>query len=149
MRPLVSSPLRLREFLGAGGTGLNVTLPFKEEAHGLCHVLSARAKKARAVNTIFVHEDGTLAGDNTDGIGLVRDLKHNRRLVLKNKRVLLLGAGGAARGVLPALLDEKPARLFIANRTPERAAKLAERIRTPRAERRLREPRWRTPSIWC
>lgn len=118
----------LREFLATGGRGLNVTLPFKEEAHGLCHVLSARAKKARAVNTIFVHEDSTLAGDNTDGIGLVRDLKQNRHLVLKNKRVLLLGAGGAARGVLPALLDEKPARIYIANRTPERARKLTERM---------------------
>ena len=118
----------LREFLGAGGKGLNVTLPFKEEAFGLCHVLSPRAKKARAVNTVSVHADGNLAGDNTDGTGLVRDLRHNRRVTLKNKRILLLGAGGAARGVLPALLDEKPARLFIANRTPERAERLVERF---------------------
>ncbi|HEV2112234.1 MAG TPA: shikimate dehydrogenase [Gammaproteobacteria bacterium] len=118
----------LREFLASGGKGLNVTLPFKEEAAGLCHVLATRAKKARAVNTVFVHEDGTLAGDNTDGIGLVRDLRQNRRVTLKNKRVLLLGAGGAARGVLPALLAEKPARIYIANRTPERARKLLERL---------------------
>ncbi|HET7175413.1 MAG TPA: shikimate dehydrogenase [Gammaproteobacteria bacterium] len=118
----------LREFLASGGKGLNVTLPFKEEAAGLCHVLASRAKLARAVNTLFVHEDGTLAGENTDGIGLVRDLKQNRRVHLKNKRILLLGAGGAARGVLPALLDEKPARVQIANRTPERARKLTERL---------------------
>lgn len=117
----------LREFLASGGRGLNVTLPFKEEAYGLCHVLASRAKRARAVNTIFVHEDSTLAGDNTDGTGLVRDLRQNRKIALKGKRILLLGAGGAARGVLPALLDEKPARMYIANRTPERAMKLAER----------------------
>lgn len=118
----------LREFLASGGKGLNVTLPFKEEAAGLCHVLATRAKQARAVNTLFVHEDGTLAGENTDGIGLVRDLKQNRGVALKGKRILLLGAGGAARGVLPALLDEKPARVQIANRTPERARKLTERL---------------------
>ncbi len=120
----------LRAFLDLGGRGLSVTLPFKEEAYGLCHVLSARAKKARAVNTLTLQEDGTLAGDNTDGSGLIRDLKRNRRVVPKNKRVLLLGAGGAARGVLPALLEEKPARVQIANRTPERAVKLAERCKT-------------------
>lgn len=118
----------LREFLASGGKGLNVTLPFKEEAAALCHVLAPRAKLARAVNTICVHEDGTLAGDNTDGIGLVRDLRHNRHVSFKNKRVLLLGAGGAASGVLPALLEEKPARVYIANRTPERAKKLVERL---------------------
>ena len=118
----------LREFLGTGGKGLNVTLPFKEEAFALCHVVGPRAKKARAVNTLSVHADGNLAGDNTDGTGLVRDLKHNRHVTLKNKRILLLGAGGAARGVLPALLDEKPSRVHIANRTPERAEKLAERF---------------------
>ena len=117
----------LRAFLAGGGRGLNVTLPFKEEAYGLCHSLAPRAKRARAVNTLIVQEDGSLTGDNTDGTGLVRDLKQNRRVNLKNKRILLLGAGGAARGVLPALLDEKPARLYIANRTPERAMKLAER----------------------
>ena len=117
----------LREFLASGGKGLNVTLPFKEEAYGLCHVLASRAKRARAVNTLSVQADGTLAGDNTDGAGLVRDLRQNRRVTLKNKRILLLGAGGAARGVLPALLDEKPARIYVANRTPGRARKLAER----------------------
>ena len=122
--------LALREFLASGGKGLNVTQPFKEEAFGLCHVLTPRAKKAKAVNTLFVHDDGTLAGDNTDGAGLVRDLRQNHKLAIKNKRVLLLGAGGAARGVLAALLEEKPARVHVANRTPERAVKLAERFCT-------------------
>lgn len=118
----------LREFLASGGKGLSVTLPFKEEAYGLCHVLTPRAKKARAVNTLYVHEDGTLAGDNTDGVGLIRDLHQNHRLNLRSKRILLLGAGGAARGVLPALVEEKPALVHIANRTPERGRKLAQRF---------------------
>jgi shikimate dehydrogenase len=117
----------LRGFLAGGGKGLSVTLPFKEEAFALCHELTARAKKARAINTLAVREDGTLLGDNTDGAGLVRDLKHNRHMTLKGKRVLLLGAGGAARGVLTALLEEKPALVHIANRNPERAERLAER----------------------
>jgi shikimate dehydrogenase len=117
----------LRVFLDSGGRGLSVTLPFKEEAFAFCHVLAPRAKKARAVNTLTLQADGTLAGDNTDGDGLVRDLKQNRKLNLRNKRVLLLGAGGAARGVLMALMDEKPARIQIANRTASRAVKLAER----------------------
>jgi len=121
----------LREFLLSGGKGLSVTLPFKEEAYALCHVLAPRAKKARAVNTLFVHEDGTLAGDNTDGIGLVKDLRQNHRLALKGKRILLLGAGGAARGVLPALLDEKPALIYVANRSPERGRKLVQRFDNP------------------
>ena len=120
----------LRGFLAAGGKGLNVTLPFKEEAFALCHVQTARAKKARAVNTLTLQEDCTLSGDNTDGTGLLRDLRHNRHVTVKGRRILLLGAGGAARGVLPALLEEKPALVHVANRTPERAAKLAERFCT-------------------
>lgn len=120
----------LRGFLAAGGRGLNVTLPFKEEAFALCHVHTPRAKKARAVNTLTLQEDGTLSGDNTDGAGLLRDLKLNRKATLKGRRILLLGAGGAARGVLPALLEEKPALVHVANRTPERAGKLAERFCT-------------------
>ncbi len=118
----------LRGFLAGGGKGLSVTLPFKEEAFALCHELTSRAKKARAINTIAVRDDGTLLGDNTDGAGLVRDLKLNRHLVLKGKRVLLLGAGGAARGVLAAILEEKPALVHIANRNAERAVRLAERF---------------------
>ncbi|HVA55452.1 MAG TPA: shikimate dehydrogenase [Gammaproteobacteria bacterium] len=115
----------LREFLNSGGLGVNVTLPFKEEAFAICHVHTPRAKKTRAINTLSVRNDGKLMGDNTDGVGLVNDLKNNHQVVLKSARILLLGAGGAARGVLPALLTEKPASIHIANRTPERAIKLA------------------------
>ncbi|MGH8378381.1 MAG: shikimate dehydrogenase, partial [Gammaproteobacteria bacterium] len=114
-----------REFLASGGKGVNITLPFKEEAFAFCHVHTPRAKKAHAVNTLFVHEDGTLLGDNTDGAGLVNDLKHNHQVTLENTRILLLGAGGAARGVLASLLAEKPLLVHVANRTPERAQELA------------------------
>lgn len=115
----------LREFLDSGGQGVNVTLPFKEEAFGVCHAHTPRARKTHAINTLSVHADGTLTGDNTDGAGLVNDLKHNHQAVLQSARILLLGAGGAARGVLPALLAEKPALVHVANRTAERAHKLA------------------------
>lgn len=115
----------LREFLASGGQGANVTLPFKEEAFALSHALTPRARAARAVNTLFVHQDGTLMGDNTDGAGLVRDLLYNHHVHIQGARILLLGAGGAARGVLPALLGKKPAQVTIANRTPERAQHLA------------------------
>lgn len=123
--PLYGFVSALRKFLSAGGRGANVTLPFKEEAYELCHVRTARAKKARAVNTLCAHEDGTLLGDNTDGAGLIYDLKRNHQIALEGARILLLGAGGAARGVLPALLEEKPTLVQIANRTPERANRLA------------------------
>ncbi|HKT31183.1 MAG TPA: shikimate dehydrogenase [Gammaproteobacteria bacterium] len=131
----IEAPLRgfaaaLREFLASGGLGANVTVPFKEEAFALSHVHTQRAKQARAVNTLCVQADGTLLGDNTDGVGLVTDLKHNHNVELADSRILLLGAGGAARGILPALLAEKPALVQIANRTPERARKLAA-LRTP------------------
>ena len=96
-------------------------LPFKEEAFALCHVHTSRAKKTRAINTLSVRDDGKLLGDNTDGVGLVHDLKRNHQVMLKNARILLLGAGGAARGVLQAMLAEKPALVHIANRTPARA----------------------------
>ncbi|MGA9852970.1 MAG: shikimate dehydrogenase [Gammaproteobacteria bacterium] len=117
--------MALREFLASGGKGANITLPFKEEAFALCHVHTPRAKKAHAVNTLFVHADSTLLGDNTDGAGLVNDLKRNHQVVLNGARILLLGAGGAARGVLASLLAEKPLLVHVANRTPERAHKLA------------------------
>ena len=123
--PLHGFAATLREFLTSGGKGANITLPFKEEAFALSHVHTPRAKQARVVNTLSVRADGTLLGDNTDGAGLVTDLKHNHRVELAGARILLLGAGGAARGILPALLEEKPALVQIANRTPERASKLA------------------------
>ncbi|MHB1187109.1 shikimate dehydrogenase [Thiobacillus sp.] len=111
-------------FIAAGGCGANVTVPFKEEAFRLSSRLSPRAKHAGAVNTLMF-DDGIL-GDNTDGAGLVGDLERNLHCPLAGRRILLLGAGGAARGVIEPLLDQSPAELVIANRTVGRAQELAE-----------------------
>ncbi len=112
-------------FFANGGKGLNVTVPFKQEAWQLADVLGAEAKQASAVNTLLMNSDGQLVGRNTDGIGLVRDLLKNHKTSIANKRLLLVGAGGAARGVLQPLLNENPETLVIANRTPDRAYDLA------------------------
>lgn len=112
------------EFAGAGGRGLNVTVPFKLEAHALADKLSDRAKAAGAVNTLTFTQEG-IAGDNTDGVGLIQDITGNLKFSLAHRRILLLGAGGAARGVILPLLGEAPAELVMANRTNERAEKLA------------------------
>lgn len=112
-------------FFADGGRGLNVTVPFKERAYRACTELSPRARHARAVNTLLPRNGG-LFGDNTDGIGLVRDLGCNQLFQLSGARILLLGAGGAARGILLPLLDEHPDHLVIANRTPEKALELAQ-----------------------
>jgi shikimate dehydrogenase len=112
-------------FIAAGGRGANVTVPFKEEAFRLASRLSPRAQRAGAVNTLSFDADGIL-GDNTDGAGLVADLTRNLNCTIVGKRVLLLGAGGAARGVIEPLLDQQPAALVIANRTVSRAEELAE-----------------------
>jgi shikimate dehydrogenase len=114
----------VRTFAAAGGRGANVTLPFKEEAFALATTLSERARAAGAVNTLSFGAGG-IAGDNTDGAGLVRDLKSNLGCEPAGKRVLLLGAGGAARGAMLPLLDEAPAELFVANRTADKAERLA------------------------
>jgi len=111
-------------FTAAGGKGLNITVPFKQEAWNLVTERSERAERAGAVNTIKV-EDDHLFGDNTDGVGLVNDLTINHSIELKNKKILLMGAGGAARGVLIPLLKQNPTSLFVANRTPDRAKDLA------------------------
>ena len=113
-------------FLIAGGKGLNVTVPFKQQAYEIADELSPRAQRAAAVNTLLIRDEGALFGDNTDGVGLVRDLTRNLKLTLSGKQILLLGAGGAARGVLAPLLEQKPSRLLIANRTAERAEQLAD-----------------------
>ena len=112
-------------FLAEGGRGLNVTLPHKQAAAAYVDRLTDRASEAGAVNTIAVLEDGTRLGDITDGIGLVRDLRHNLGIALRDSHILLLGAGGAARGVLGALLAERPAHIEIANRDAARAEELA------------------------
>jgi shikimate dehydrogenase len=114
----------LRTFAAEGGRGANVTLPFKQEAHALATGLTLRAAVAKAVNTLTLR-NGTLAGDNTDGAGLVTDLNTNVGFQPAGKRILLLGAGGAARGVLLPLLNRMPRTLVIANRTAARAEELA------------------------
>jgi shikimate dehydrogenase len=116
-----------RAFQADGGKGLNVTVPFKQDAWVFADLLSARAERAGAVNTLSFGSSG-VQGDNTDGPGLVRDLTVNHRYPLAEKRILLLGAGGAARGILQPLLAEKPAQLVIANRTAEKALGLALRF---------------------
>ena len=112
------------QFIAAGGRGANVTVPFKEEAYRLADRLSSRAQRAGAVNTLSFEAEA-IAGDNTDGAGLVADLTRNLHRALAGRRILLLGAGGAARGVIEPLLDQQPAALVIANRTVNRAQDLA------------------------
>ncbi len=119
----------VRRFFAEGGKGLNVTVPFKERAWKLAHRLGERARRARAVNTLALEQDGTLLGENTDGVGLVRDLAVNHGFRFAGKRLLLLGAGGASRGVAWPLLEQEPAELVIANRTAARAESLAQEIR--------------------
>ena len=112
-------------FASGGGRGLNITVPFKEDAWTLAAQRSARAERAGAVNTLVLHENGEHFGDNTDGTGLVRDLRANHGATLQHARLLLVGAGGAARGVIAPLLQERPALLVIANRTKGKAVELA------------------------
>jgi len=114
-----------RGFFAGGGAGLNVTVPFKPEAAALADRLSDRARRAGAANTLHPAADGAILGDNTDGLGLVRDMVVNLGWAVQGARVLVLGAGGAARGVLEPLLLEGPHSLFIANRTGAKAEALA------------------------
>ena len=115
---------RLREFFDEGGCGLNVTLPHKEAAAKFADRLTPRARLAGAVNTLRRCSDGTIEGDNTDGAGLLADLSH-LGVRLTGARILVLGAGGATRGILAPLLEQAPATVFIANRTAARAEQLA------------------------
>jgi shikimate dehydrogenase len=118
---------QVQEFFAAGGRGLNVTVPHKQAVVTLAHELTARARRAGAVNTLTLDiTSGRLLGDTTDGAGLVHDLIHNLRLTLQSRRLLLVGAGGAARGVLEPLLACRPRELVIANRSLARAAALAQ-----------------------
>ena len=114
-------------FRAAGGRGANVTVPFKEQAFRYCQsALTERAGAAGVVNTL-VFENGNVRGDSTDGVGLLRDLTDNLRRKIAGARVLLLGAGGAAQGVIGALLAAQPQQLVIANRTADKARMLARR----------------------
>ena len=109
------------EFFTGGGRGANVTVPHKVAAAELANDLTARAKRAGAVNTLALRESARLLGDNTDGAGLVADLTANLGVGLRRRNVLILGAGGAVRGVLAPLLAERPGQVMIANRTVRRA----------------------------
>ncbi len=121
----------LTAFQQAGGKGLNITVPFKQQAWELMDERRARAEKAGAVNTIWFDPGGRRVGDNTDGAGLVRDLTVNLGWPLAERDILLLGAGGAARGVLAPLLACQPASLTLANRTLSRAEQLVELFAQP------------------
>ena len=118
---------RAREFFAGGGSGANVTLPFKVDAFALADRRSERAALAGAAN-FLMRREGELHADNTDGAGLVADLTRNLGVALRDARVLLVGAGGAARGVVAPILAQSPARLVIANRGVERARALAARF---------------------
>lgn len=117
-------PTAVAAFHAAGGKGLNITVPFKQEAWQLTQQRTPRAERAGAVNTLWWNEQGKLSGDTTDGVGLIHDLRNNHGLNLAGLRILLLGAGGAARGVVEPLLAEHPRELVIANRTAAKATDL-------------------------
>lgn len=113
-------------FQAMGGKGLNITVPFKQEAWQLVNARSDRAQTAGAVNTILFKDDGSLYGDNTDGIGMVNDIIQNNKGSIKDKNVLILGAGGAVRGVLLPVLEQQPQSVTLANRTIDKAVNLAQ-----------------------
>ncbi|CAJ94236.1 shikimate dehydrogenase [Cupriavidus necator] len=115
----------VRQFFAEGGYGCNVTVPFKLEAYDLADRLTERAEAAGAVNTLWI-EEGLIHGDNTDGIGLVRDIQDNLDTLIEGKRVLLLGAGGAAMGAMLPLIECRPSRIVVANRTASRASDMLE-----------------------
>ena len=118
----------VNDFRAQGGKGLNVTVPFKQIAWRFVDQCNERAQRAQAVNTIWFDPQGRCIGDNTDGIGLVRDVIQNHGYCITKKRLLILGAGGAVRGILFPLLQEKPLLCVIANRTFSKAQELVEEI---------------------
>lgn len=127
LAPLDGFVATTNAFRADGGKGLNVTVPFKQEAWQLATTLTERARLAQAVNTLKF-EDGSILGDNTDGAGLVRDITLNLGFAIRGKKILLMGAGGAARGVVLPLLEQGPALFAIANRTPAKAHELGQQF---------------------
>ncbi len=113
-------------FFAGKGKGLNITVPFKLDAYAYANQLSKRARQAGAVNTLIKQNDGSILGDNTDGYGIMLDIQTNLHWDVKGKTVVILGAGGAVRGILGPLLVAQPAKVFIANRTVEKALQLAQ-----------------------
>ncbi|MBH5330314.1 shikimate dehydrogenase [Eikenella sp. S3360] len=135
---ILAEPGRFAEsaaaFFAAGGLGANVTVPFKTDACAWADSLSARARAAGAANTLIKQPNGQIHADNTDGLGLVADIRRHFQVALAGKRILLIGAGGAARGVILPLLECRPASLTIANRTAAKARELAEAFGASAAE---------------
>ncbi|HEY8355043.1 MAG TPA: shikimate dehydrogenase [Methylophilaceae bacterium] len=127
LAPLDGFARTVAEMRAAGFRGANVTVPFKLEAFQLADRLSERASDAGAVNTLLFDGNG-VAGDNTDGVGLVRDIQHNLGVGIHGRRVLLIGAGGAAEGVLHPILEQQPALLVITNRTLDKALRMVKRV---------------------
>ncbi|MDP2752197.1 MAG: shikimate dehydrogenase [Rhodocyclaceae bacterium] len=124
LAPLTEFRQTVESFRAHGGRGMSVTVPFKEEAYRMATRLSDRAQAAGAVNTL-IFEEGGILGENTDGAGLVRDITQNLSRTITGRRILLVGAGGAARGVILPLLNMKPSELVITNRTAPKAEALA------------------------
>lgn len=118
-----------KDFFANGGKGLNITVPFKHDAYQFAQVLTERAKTAGAVNTLALQEDGSILGDNTDGIGMVSDIVDRMSWPIQAQRVLILGAGGAVRGVLLPVLEQHPMSVTVANRTAEKARVLEEEFK--------------------
>jgi shikimate dehydrogenase len=117
----------VKDFIKKGGRGMNVTIPFKQQAFALCDSVSERATIAESVNTLIFHKTGEIEGDNTDGVGFIKDLA-NQHFSPQNKTILILGAGGAARGILHPLLQQNPKKIFLANRTVENANTLNQKF---------------------
>ncbi len=128
LAPLDGFRSAVERFFGAGARGANVTLPFKAQAFELADAPSERAREAGAANLLARGEDGGIVADNTDGAGLVADLRGNLGVQIAGATILMIGAGGAAQGVMAPLLEQSPARLVIANRSEERARALASRF---------------------
>lgn len=124
--PAESFSNSINTFLSQGGKGLNCTVPLKELAWQRADQLTERARFSKAVNTLALQSDGSLLGDNTDGIGLVVDLIQNHGILLATTRILVLGAGGASRGIIGSILDQSPECIVVANRTVSKAQQLAE-----------------------
>ncbi|MBG9996799.1 shikimate dehydrogenase [Pseudoalteromonas sp. NZS127_1] len=125
LAPIDNFEKTVSSFFEQGGVGANVTMPFKEQAYAMADELTPLAKIVGAVNTLKKRDDGTLLGDNTDGVGFVNDLLANK-VAITNKRILIIGAGGAARGVILPLLEHNPQEIIIVNRTAQKAKELAE-----------------------
>lgn len=131
LAPLDGFEATVRELVKQGYQGVNVTVPFKFEAFQLANQHTSRALSAGAVNTMTFNADGGVLGDNTDGAGLVRDIEQNLNKSISGKRVLLIGAGGAAEGVLQPLLERRPSLLVIANRTLDKALAMTKKVASP------------------